>query len=244
MGEERRSLGGAPGVPVHQERCCDEDRRICPQRDADHEGQYEPHDRRAAEKEQRRQHDQRGNTGVTRPLQCLIDRGVGRHREGLSAAFQQQIVADAIEDHDGVVHRVAENSEECGDKECVKLHAGGVTENDEDADGDQKIVQECRHCSDAEAPRTVASRNRAESPCEIHNDADGGDDEGKESPALQCGADRGPDGGVLHLANITDVFLQMREELTVRGIIQAACSHEGMTALEHVDTGAERPVLE
>jgi len=105
-----RSGPAAPRTPVlvsHQHGSGDGNGGVGADQDADDEGEGEAAQHLAAEEEEG-EDGEKGEAGSQHgPAQGLIDAAIDQIGQRFTAA-EAQILADAVEDDDGVVHRVAD----------------------------------------------------------------------------------------------------------------------------------------
>ena len=125
--QSSRRVGGRArrrrAAPEADDRRGDEHARIGAGDDADHHREREAVQHLAAEEEQRERGQQRRARGDDRPAQRLVDRGVDdvSHRV---AAHRPQVLADPVEDDDGVVGRVAGHRQNRGDDVQASCRTG------------------------------------------------------------------------------------------------------------------------
>src|SRR5438045_4122872 len=131
--------------PDDQERSGVEDRAVGARDDADEQGQGEALEARAAGDEDGGQDQDDGEARDDRPRGGLHDAEVDDLLEGKALAHAQ-VLANPVEDHDGVVHREAHDGEHGGDEEAVDL-ADPQAEHrahDRDEPGEQEHVVQQR----------------------------------------------------------------------------------------------------
>lgn len=105
-----------------------------------------------------------------------------------------QIVADAIKNDDGVVDGVTHNAEERRHEERVDLEGRELSQQREDADRDEDVVEERDDGDDAETHGTEAARHFAKRQGDVEDDGDGREEKSVHGSALEAGAHRGSDG--------------------------------------------------
>ena len=154
----------------------DEGRRVGARDHADEHRQREVEDRAAAEDHQHRHAQQRRQRGQQRAGQGRVDALVDHGRVEAPAA-QLARLADAVEDHDRVVDRIAQHRQQRGDARHGQLAA----EQAVDAQGDQHVVQQADHRADRE--------RELEADRDVDDHADQREADGDQSAALQLLAD-------------------------------------------------------
>src|SRR5579871_5729220 len=143
-------------VEVERDAARDVHRGVGDREDADDQRRAEAAQRLAAEQVQRDDHDQRRELRDHRPRQRLVDRAV-EDLERLCLAHDREQLADAVEDDDRLVDRVAEHRQHRGQHRQIEGHAG----DREHADEDERVVQRRDDRADAELP-AEAERDVAE----------------------------------------------------------------------------------
>src|ERR1019366_4469313 len=109
--------------------------RVGPDQDSNHQGQRKS-PQHFPTKNVQRKHGQKGEAGGKNgPAQGLVDALVDDVGQGL-AAQQLNIFADAIEDDDSVVHRIADQREDGGNHR----QADFLVQQREEAHGDNGVV--------------------------------------------------------------------------------------------------------
>src|SRR6266545_7948668 len=153
-----------------------EDRGVRARDDPDEQREREVADRVAAEeeeREQRHEHRERRDHG---PRQRLHDREVDDGVERL-AHVQLQVLADPVEDDDRVVHGEADDGEHGGHEEAVDLDPEEVSEDREEAEHEEGVVEERDDGRDPVAERGApperAERERDEQHDEDRREYDG-----------------------------------------------------------------------
>ena len=67
------------------------------------------------------------------------------------ASIPRNVFADAVKDHDRVVHGEADDREHGGDKESINLNVKERASNREEANRDDHVMQERDECRSSEA---------------------------------------------------------------------------------------------
>uniref|UniRef100_A0A0N4ZLY3 LigA n=1 Tax=Parastrongyloides trichosuri TaxID=131310 RepID=A0A0N4ZLY3_PARTI len=189
------SLAAAAAVhaPQQDDRRAHIDGREGADHDAEGQGDREAAQGLAAENGQDDQHDHRRQTGDDGPRQGLVDRQVDHvtQRHGLVLA---QVLAQAVEHDDGVVHRIADDREQGRDQVQAELHAQG----DDEAERQGHVVQQPRHRADAELP------GEAEGDVEEHQHH--GRDQGQDAVGQQFARDLRAHDADARIGHIADGF--------------------------------------
>src|SRR5690606_34213070 len=122
----RRLRGPTSLVPLpehEEERRRDEDRRVGAGDETDEEDERESADRLATEDEKRGDRQERRHRREERTAERLVDAQVDALTEGEVALLSSPppVLADAVEDDDGVVDRIADRREKSGHLRQVEL---------------------------------------------------------------------------------------------------------------------------
>ena len=177
--------GGIGGLflaasPVHKERSCKTNGRVGTYSEADDKSQNEPLNIGRTEEEKADEHDEGRNSCVKGTSKALNEAAACDYFEGLCAVLRGEIVAEAVENHDGVIHGVADDREEGGDKERIEFEGCGVAQDHEDSYSKEDDVNERDDGSDPEFPWAVFCRNIPKCDGDVENNADECEDEGAE----------------------------------------------------------------
>src|SRR5579862_3337668 len=113
-GANRNAMAAAPTIPRDHERCSNSKTGVRSYHNPYHQGKGESTKHLAAHQEQDEHGKESQSAGQYGSRESLIDRFV--HDRGKLFAPQQAVVfANAVENNDGVVHRIADQSEQRGD---------------------------------------------------------------------------------------------------------------------------------
>src|SRR3989338_382161 len=137
---------------------------------SDDQREDEPANAFRGEEKEHEEHDECADTGVHRPCQGFEEASVHDGFQGLTLAVRYEITADTVEDDDRVIHRISHDRKERGDIEGVHFEGRIPSDDDEDADGDDDVVEERDNRCDAEAPRGHATRNFPKGRSEVDDD--------------------------------------------------------------------------
>ena len=133
----------------------DEDGGVGAEDDADDHRGGESGEDGAAEEGEGDDREQGGEARHHRPCQRLVDGGVDDVARGDGGQFAE-VFADAVIDDHGVVHRVAEDGEQCRQHVQVECPA----HEREDAGGDDDVVQLRQYRADGEFPLEAQAKPR------------------------------------------------------------------------------------
>src|SRR6476660_6961711 len=153
---------GLVAPQVDEQRRGDEDRRVGAHGDADEQRERQVEQRAGpeqgeADEEHGGDRQERDDGRVDRADQGLVDREVGRRgvRHALGAEGLRGVLADLVEDDDGVIARVAEDREEADHRGRGDLEP----EQRIDADGDDEVVQQRHEARDGHLPGAEVERH-------------------------------------------------------------------------------------
>ena len=99
-----------------------------------------------------------------------MEASFGNSGEIFSVCSKEKVVADAIKYHDRIVHRISDDTEESGDEEEVHFKGGKTTDDREDSQSDQRVVEGGDHGTDSERPGAETLRNFPEGKSEVEDD--------------------------------------------------------------------------
>src|SRR5687768_1498336 len=190
----------------NRDRRGDEDRRVGAADDADEHREREAAQRLAAEDIQGEHREERRAGGDDRPRQRLIDAEIHHLLERL-AAHRPQVLADAVEDDDRVVHRIAGNRQQRGNDVQRQVVPGERQEGERD----ENVVQGRGNGADRE--------RETEPEADVDRDCENRRDRRVNSATLQVGADHWADqltlddggvqaGGLQRLLDLQRLALQ------------------------------------
>jgi len=212
---------------VDEEGSGDEEGGVRSHDGADDEREDEPADALCAEEEQREEHDQGARSCVDGPGHGLPEAAFGDGGEILLAGgVEEEVVADAVEHHDGVVHRIADDAQERGDEEKVHFKCGEASDDGENSQRDQRVVERGDDGAECECPRAEAARDFSESEGEVEDDGSGGDGDGPEGADAETSSDHRPDGGELEFGAWSQLFIDMLSDGAVLLVPERAGSDE------------------
>ena len=139
----------APVAEDNPQRAGDEDGRIAAAAKADEQREGEVLRRVAAEEVERKRREHDREDRVQRTRQRLENRRVDKRIDiAATAEVQLEILADAVEDDDGIVDRVTDNRQERRDKGRIDL----TLRKREYREHDKDIMYECQDCCHTETP--------------------------------------------------------------------------------------------
>ena len=118
--------------PKDEQGSRDKVRRVgADERPHDH-GENEPPDALGAEDEQDEEHDERSCTGIQRAAEGLLEAALREFFEIPFPAYQEHVIAHAVENHDHVVYGVSHDGEQRRHEESINLEGRVVTQYGED----------------------------------------------------------------------------------------------------------------
>ena len=144
-------------------------RRIGSDHESGRERDDEQPDGGAAQHDQRQQHQERGERGIERAGQALIGAEVDGLLEARAlrvgeAKVTLTVLANAVEHDDRVVHREADDREDCRDKQGVHLNSDDVAQQGEESQQEQGVVQKGSYGGEAQYDRSF---HAAEGPHDV-----------------------------------------------------------------------------
>ena len=172
----------APIAEDNPERAGDEDGRIAATAKANEQGKGEVFRRVAAEEVQRKRREHNREDCVQRTRQRLENRRIDKRIDvAATAEVQLEVLADAVEDNDGIVNRITDNRQQ----RCNKGRVNLTLREREYGQYDEDIMYERENCRHAEAPFEAVSN--------IENDKRPGNDECEYSIGNELAANRSAD---------------------------------------------------
>ena len=201
----------APVAEDDPEWAGDEDGRIAADGEADEQGKREVLRRVAAEEIESSRREEDGEDRVERARQRLVDTAVDELVDVAAAAeVQLEVLADAVEDDDGIVDRVTDDRQERRDERGVDL----ALCQREDREHDEDIVDEREDGGNAEA--------QLEAVCDVEDDQCPRDDEGQDSVRDELAADRRADFLLTQHLVVADITLDGRHDFLALVLLEIA----------------------